>query len=58
MSTLASQISKAHVCLVPLKGAIGGLNCNEQKVEGSGSSPQLHAQGSEGRIAERGDKKD
>ena len=35
-----------------------GFDCDEQNVEGSGSSPQLYAKGSEGRITERGDKKD
>jgi len=34
-----------------------GFNCNEQKVNGSGSSSQSHAKGSEERMAERGDKK-
>ena len=35
-----------------------GFNCDEQKVKGSGSSPQSCAKGLEGRMAERGDKKD
>jgi len=34
------------------------FNCDEQKVNSSGSSPQLRAKGSEGRMAERDDKKD
>jgi len=40
-----------------LKGAKGDFNCDKQKVNGSGNSPQLRAKGSEGRMAERGDKK-
>ena len=35
-----------------------GFNCNKQSVKGSGSSPQSRAKGSEGRITERGNKKD
>jgi len=35
-----------------------GFSCDKQKINGSGSSPQLHAKGSEGRMVERGDKKD
>jgi len=34
------------------------FDCNKQKVEGSGGSPQLRTKGSEERITERGDKKD
>ena len=35
-----------------------GFNCDEQRVNGSSSSPQSHAKGSEGRMTERGDKND
>ena len=35
-----------------------GFNCDKQKVNGSGSSPQLRAKGLEERIAERDDKND
>jgi len=31
-----------------------GFDCDEQKVEGSGNSPQSCAKGSEGKITERG----
>jgi len=36
----------------------GGFSYNKQKVNGSGSSPQLCAKGLEERMAERGNKKD
>jgi len=35
-----------------------GFDYDEQKVEGSSSSPQLRTKGSEGRTTERGDRKD
>ena len=35
-----------------------GFSYDKQKVNGSGSSPQSRAKGSEGRMTERGDKKD
>jgi len=35
-----------------------GFDCNKQSVERSSNSPQSRAKGSEGRITERGDKKD
>ena len=35
-----------------------GFSCYKQNVKGSGSSPQLCAKGSRGRMIERGDKSD
>ena len=54
-STIADLEAKT---IITGKRAKGSLTVTSKKMKDSGSSPQLYAKGSEGRMAERGNKND